>query len=90
MKMIEGYWNSTPKIKDIAFPIRGKMQVNLNDGRVIIVPLSAFPSIKKLPKQDRENWFIIGGGISFDKSTEVIHIEQILGNFINYAHENVN
>ncbi len=88
--MIEGYWNSTPKIKDIAFPIRGKMHVNLNDGRVIIVPLSAFPSIKKLPKQDRENWFIIGGGISFDKSTEVIHIEQILGNFINYAHENVN
>jgi len=87
MKTIEGYWNSTPKIKDITFPLRGKMQVNLSDGRAVVVPLSAFPSIKKLPKQDRENWFIIGGGISFDKSTEVIHIEQILGNFVNYAHE---
>jgi hypothetical protein len=87
MKTIEGYWNSSPKIKGISFPMRGRMQVNLSDGRTIIVPLSAFPSIKKLPKQEREHWFIIGGGISFDKSTEVIHIEQILGNYSNYAHE---
>jgi hypothetical protein len=87
MKTIEGYWNTIPKIKDIAFPQRGKMQVNLTDGRSIIVPLSAFPSIKKLSKPQREHWFIIGGGISFDKSDEVIHVEQILGNFVNYTHE---
>ena len=87
MKTIEGYWNSSPKINGISFPVRGKMQVNLSDGRIIIVPLSAFPSIKKLPKQERESWFIIGGGITFDKSDEVIHIEQILGNYSNYSHE---
>ncbi len=87
MKTIEGYWNSKPKIKDVSFQLRGKMQVNLIDGRSVIVPLTAFPSIKKLPKQEREHWFIIGGGISFDKSPEVIHIEQILGNYANYVHE---
>ena len=87
MTKIEGFWNSTPKIKDISFPIRGRMQVNLNDGRVIVVPLSAFPSIQKLSKQEREKWFLIGGGISFDRSNEVIHIEQILGNYAIYTHE---
>ena len=87
MKKVEGYWDSTPKIKNISFPVRGKMQVNLMDGRVIVVPLSAFPSIQKLPTQERQNWFLIGGGISYDKSNEVIHIEQILGNYENYRHE---
>jgi hypothetical protein len=87
MKKVDGFWDTTPKIKNISFPVRGKMQVDLNDGRVIVVPLSAFPSIQKLPIQEREKWFLIGGGISFDKSNEVIHIEQILGNYANYRHE---
>ena len=87
MKKTEGFWDSTPKIKNISFPVRGRMQVDLSDGRVIVVPLSAFPSIQKLPTQEREKWFLIGGGISFDKSNEVIHIEQILGNYTNYRHE---
>jgi len=87
MKKADGYWDSIPKIKNISFPVRGRMQVNLKDGRVIVVPLSAFPSIQKLSVQERENWFLIGGGISFDKSNEVIHIEQILGNYANYRHE---
>jgi len=52
------------------------MQVNLTDGRVIIVPLSAFPGIQKLSINERENWFLNSGGISVDKSNEVFHIEQ--------------
>jgi hypothetical protein len=87
MKKTEGFWGSTPKIKNISFPVRGRMQVDLSDGRVIVVPVSAFPSIQRLPTQEREKWFLIGGGISFDKSNEVIHIEQILGNYANYRHE---
>ncbi len=87
MKKVDGFWDTTPKIKNISFPVRGKMQVDLNDGRVIVVPLSAFPSIQKLPVLEREKWFLIGGGISFDKSNEVIHIEQILGTYANYRHE---
>ena len=84
---MEGYWDSAPKIKNISFPFRGRMQVDLMDGRIIVVPLSVFPSIQKLPTQEHEKWFLIGGGISFEKSNEVIHIEQILGNYANYRHE---
>ena len=87
MRNIEGFWNTTPKIKKISFPIRGKMQVDLQDGRIVIVPLSAFPSIKKLPQKERDKWFIIGGGLSFEHSNEVLHIEQILGNYANYEHD---
>ena len=47
MCKVEGYWNITPKIKGVSFPIRGKMAVKLEDGRVIIVPLSSFPLNKE-------------------------------------------
>lgn len=42
----EGYWNVEPKIKSLSFPKRGKFQVELEDGRTIIMPVSAFPSMK--------------------------------------------
>jgi len=35
------------------------MQVDLTDGRVIVVPLSAFPSIQKLPKPECERYFLL-------------------------------
>jgi hypothetical protein len=47
MYKVEGFWNVKPKIKKVGFPVRGKMQVNLEDGRSLLVPTSAFPSIKK-------------------------------------------
>jgi len=68
MKKTEGYWDSIPKIKDISFPVRGKMQVNLTDGRVIIVPLSAFPSIQKLSTGDRESYFSLVAGYHLIKA----------------------
>lgn len=46
-----------------------------------------FPSVKKLSTKERKNWYLIGNGFSFDNCDEVIHIEQILGNFRNYSHE---
>ena len=86
MQQMEGYWNIIPKIKKVSFPVRGKMSVHLEDGRVVIVPLSAFPSIKKVPVKERSKWYLIGGGITWDACPEVIHIEQILGNYANYKH----
>ena len=85
---MEGYWNIIPKIKKVSFPVRGKMSVHLEDGRVVIVPLSAFPSIKKVPVnvKERSKWYLIGGGITWDACPEFIHIEQILGNYANYKH----
>jgi len=35
----------------------------------------------------RPNWYLVGGGVTWDSCPEVIHIEQILGNYQNYAHE---
>lgn len=49
MYKTEGYWNVTPRIKRLSFPRRGKFQVDLQDGRSIVMPVSAFPSLKRLP-----------------------------------------
>lgn len=76
MAKIEGYRDITPRIKNITFPIRGKMSVQLEDGRAIIVPIAAFPSIKKVPVKDRNKWYTIGNGFTWDNCPEVIHIEQ--------------
>lgn len=86
MYKIEGYWNVTPKIKKVSFPIRGKMSVSLEDGRVITVPISAFPSIKKVPVNERKQYYLTAGGVTWDSCPEVIHIEQILGNYNKYKH----
>ncbi|MBP5319214.1 MAG: DUF2442 domain-containing protein [Paludibacteraceae bacterium] len=86
MYKIEGYWDVVPEIKKVTFTIRGKMNVILTDGRVVTVPLSAFPSIKKVKPSERNKYYLIGGGITWDSCPEVIHIEQILGNYNNYRH----
>lgn len=84
---IDGYWNVVPKIKKVSFPAKSKMSVQLEDGRQIIASLSSFPSIKKVPVSERPKWYLVGGGVTWDTCPEVIHIEQILGNFDNYKHE---
>ena len=76
-----------PRIKSVSFPRRGKFQVELQDGRIIIMPISAFPSIKKVPSKERANWYLMGGGVSWDSCPEVIHVEQILGDYQKYGHE---
>ena len=83
----EGYWDVEPRIKSVSFPRRGKFQGELQDGRVIIMPISAFPSIKKVPSKERANWYLMGGGVSWDSCPEVIHVEQILGDYQKYGHE---
>lgn len=87
MFTIEGYWNIKPEIKSLSFPKRGKFQVDLKDGRSIIMPISAFPSIKKVPVKERSEWYLMGGGVTWDSCPEVIHIEQILGDYSKFAHE---
>jgi hypothetical protein len=86
-KIVEGYWNITPEIKAVSFSIRGRIKIELNDGRIILVPVAVFPSIKKLSLKERKKWYRFGNGFSFDTCDEVFHIEQILGNFQNYRHE---
>jgi len=85
---MEGIFKTMPKIKKIAFPVRGKMAVYLVDGRVVFVPLQYFPSIKSLNNKQRSKWYVLGGeGFSFDDCSEVFHIEQVLGSEQVYAHK---
>ena len=86
-KQVEGYWNIAPQVKAIDFPTPDQLQVELADGRTIIMPLDRFPSIQRLTTEQRQHWYKYGNGFSFDDSDEVIHIEQILGNFNLYKHE---
>ena len=86
-QFVEGYWNILPTIKSISFPSTDTLQVNLEDGRIVILPLERFPSIQQLSHEQRLNWYKYGNGFSFEDSDEVIHIEQILGNYKSYQHE---
>lgn len=83
----EGYWDVRPEIRRLTFPKRGRMQVDLVDGRSITMPTSAFPSLRRVPVSERGKWYLMGGGVTWDSCPEVIHIEQILGNWQSYAHE---
>jgi hypothetical protein len=87
MNNVEGYWDIDPKIKKVSFNIRGRMQVDFEDGRRLIVPVSAFPCLKHVPVNERNKWFLTAGGVSWDDCPEVIHVEQLLGNYTRYRHE---
>lgn len=86
----EGYWDVTPEIKKVSFPRRGKFQVDLVDGRIIIMPISSFPCLKKVPVKERGSWYLMGQGVTWDSCPEVIHIEQILGDYQKFGHDVVN
>lgn len=71
----EGYWNFEPKIKSLSFHKRGKFQVDLQYGRSITMPIYAFLSMKKVPIKEKNNWYLIGRGFTWNSCPEVIHIE---------------
>ena len=58
---------------------RGTMAVYLTDGREIIVPISMFPDIKKLNKEQREDWMIMDDQyFSFEASSRIYSIKDLL------------
>lgn len=84
---MEGYLNKKAIIKKITFTHKGKFDLQLEDGRVITVPLSIFPDIKKLTPSQRKKWYVLDDvGFSFDDCNEVYHIEQVLGKYENYKY----
>ena len=87
MKSREGIINLKPKIKKVTFERMGKMNVLLEDGRIVIVPLKFFPSIQSLTPTQRKNHVISDGEvIIFDDCDEVFHIEQVLGRYDTYKY----
>lgn len=86
--MIEGYWNIVPEVKNVSFPYKGtRMRVDFKDGRVVIMPISAFPSVQAVPESERKDWYVYGNGFTWDSCPDVIHVEQILGDYQKYGHE---
>ena len=47
-------------IKDLNFTaLRGKFIARLTDGREIIIPVSMFPDISRMPVKERNKWMIL-------------------------------
>lgn len=87
MRFKEGIIGISPAIDRIAFKHRGKLNIYLQDGRIIIIPLSLFPSIKKLSETQRKKYHIADGQIIiFNDCDEVFHIEQFLGSEQEYRY----
>lgn len=77
---MEGIIETTPIIDKIDFRIKRNIRIFLKDGRIVIIPLSYFPSLNRLNQKKRKNYHIVDGQILlFDNCDEVFHLEQFLG-----------
>lgn len=59
---------------------RGKLAASLTDGREIIVPVSFFPDIKRLPVEKRNEWMILDDQFfTFSTLSKVYSITDLMG-----------
>ena len=67
-------------IKKLDFSLkRGAMAVYLTDGRVVIVPISMFPDIKRLTKAQREDYMIMDDQyFSFEALSRIFSVKDVL------------
>lgn len=74
------YKDTTLGIRKIDFGIkRGHMAFYLTDGRIVVVPVSLFPDIKKLSKSQREDYMIVDDQyFSFDALSKIYSVKDIL------------
>jgi len=86
--MKHGFIYTTPIIQSVNFKERGRMNVVLKDGRVLSVPLSAFPPIKKLSVAQRKKFSIVNdAAVLFHEADEVYHLQDFLGVPENYVYK---
>lgn len=74
------YKDTNLGIKKLDFGMkRGMMAVFLTDGRMILVPVSMFPDIKKLNLSQRKDYMIIDDQFfSFDAISKIYSIKDIM------------
>jgi hypothetical protein len=67
-------------IKKLDFTLkRGAMAVYLTDGRIVIVPVSMFPDIKRLSLAQREDYMIMDDQyFSFDALSKIFSVKDVL------------
>jgi hypothetical protein len=72
--------DTTLGIKKLDFSLkRGAMAVFLTDGRVVIVPVSMFPDIKRLTKAQREDYMIMDDQyFSFENLSRIFSVKDVL------------
>lgn len=72
------YKDTNLGIKKLDFGMkRGMMAVFLTDGRVVMVPVSMFPDIKKLSLSQREDYMIMDDQyFSFDAMSKIYSINR--------------
>ncbi len=77
--LIEGVFRVKPFIECFDFRRKGKITLHLRDGRDLSVPLSYFPSIKKLSPTQRRRYTIANEQIIiFQDCDEVFHVMEFL------------
>ena len=76
---MQGYKTTVPRIKKVVF-VTGKIELHLQDGRTLVVPLTNFPSIEKLSLSQRNNFTIINNGkaLNIFDCDEIFHIRDFL------------
>jgi len=74
------YKDTNLGIRKLDFNIkRGCMAVYLTDGRIVVVPVSMFPDIKKLSKSQREDYMIMDEQyFSFDALSKIYSVKDVL------------
>ncbi len=83
----ESYVGHKPVIKRVDFSMRGHISIYLQDGRIVIAPLSKFPSIKKMSLEQRQKYGLADGNtIIFHHCDEVYHLQDFLGLPEDYVH----
>ena len=70
---------NTKRIKKMNFEIPGKISLQLEDGRTIIVPLKYFPELQKMPVEKREKCTIVDDNILlFPYADSVYHLDDFM------------
>ena len=74
------YKDTNLGIKKLDFGMkRGAMAVYLTDGRVVIVPVSMFPDIKRLSRSQREDYMIMDDQyFSFEALSKIYSVKDVL------------
>ena len=67
-------------IKDLNFRYRrGKMLVRLTDCREVLIPVSFFPGIQKMPVKEIEKWMVLDDQyFTFENMTQVYSVLDLL------------
>ena len=72
--------NKTISISKLLFDIPGKIEIKLEDGRIVIVPLKYFPELKHLSVDKRKKYTIVDDRtILFSALNSIYHLEDFIG-----------